>query len=333
MRRRAYQPVPAALLSSHMTGLALLFPGQGAQRPGMDAGLRHSDSGLLTTHLERAAAASGLPLERLCAEGPTEALMRTEVAQPALFAVSLALADVAHAIGLRPMALAGHSLGEYTAAVAAGALTPEDGACLVAERGRLMAGAQRHRPGAMAAILGLSPDIVEALCARAACSDVLAVANFNAPTQTVVSGDESAVERLLRMVGELDAGRGVRLPVGAAFHSSLMRPIQAELGETVSGFPWHDAEAPVASNASGELVCTGSGVRTALMAQIASPVRWVACVQALLTHGCRHFLELGPGRVLTGLVRQIAPDADVAAADSREAIVAYVAKRPHLITA
>lgn len=315
-----------------MTGLAFLFPGQGAQRPGMDAGLRHSDSALLTAHLERAAAASGLPLERLCAEGPAEALMRTEVAQPALFAVSLALADVAHGIGLRPMALAGHSLGEYTAAVAAGALAPEDGASLVAERGRLMAGAQRQRPGAMAAILGLSPDIVEALCQGAARSDVLAVANFNAPTQTVVSGDESAVKRLLVAVGELEAGRGVRLPVGAAFHSSLMCPIQMELAETVTALPWHDAEAPVASNASGELVDTGSGVRGALMAQIASPVRWVACVQALMAHGCRHFLELGPGRVLTGLVRQIAPEADVAAADSREAIAAYVAKRPHLLT-
>jgi [acyl-carrier-protein] S-malonyltransferase len=184
----------------------------------------------------------------------------------------------------------------------------------------------------MAAILGLSPGIVEALCRRAARSDVLAVANYNAPTQTVVSGDESAVKRLLGLVGQLEAGRGVRLPVGAAFHSSLMCPTQMELAETVTALPWHDAEAPVASNASGELVDTGSAVRGALMAQIASPVRWVACVQALIAHGCRHFLELGPGRVLTGLVRQIAPEADVAAADSREAIAAYVAKRPHLLT-
>jgi [acyl-carrier-protein] S-malonyltransferase len=298
----------------------------------MDAGLRHTDSEVLTTHLERAAAASGLPLERLCAEGPAEALMRTEVAQPALFAVSLALSDIARAVGLRPAALAGHSLGEYTAAVAAGALTPEDGAALVAERGRLMARAQRQRPGTMAAILGPAPDVVETLCARVAGPGVLEVANFNAPTQTVVSGDHAAVERLLSLVREQDLGRGVRLPVGAAFHSSLMRPVQVELAQTVAILSWRDPEAPIASNASGLLVHGASDVRASLMAQIAAPVRWVACVQTLLAAGCRHFLELGPGRVLTGLVRQIAPDADVAAADSRAAIEAYVATRPHLLT-
>jgi [acyl-carrier-protein] S-malonyltransferase len=298
----------------------------------MDAGLRHSDSDVLTTHLERAAAASGQPLERLCAEGPADALMRTEVAQPALFAVSLALSDIARAVGLRPAALAGHSLGEYTAAVAAGALTPEDGAALVAERGRLMARAQRQRPGTMAAILGPAPDVVETLCARVAGRGVLEVANFNAPTQTVVSGDQDAVKRLLSLVRELDLGRGVRLPVGAAFHSSLMRPVQVELARTVAVLSWRDAEAPIASNSSGLLVHGASEVRASLMAQIAAPVRWVACVQTLLAAGCRHFLELGPGRVLTGLVRQIAPDADVAAADSRAAIEAYVATRPHLLT-
>jgi len=314
-----------------MTALALLFPGQGSQRPGMDAGLRHSDPDLLTTHLGRAAAASRQPLERLCAAGPAEALMRTEVAQPALFAVSLALADVGRAVGLRPTALAGHSLGEYTAAVAAGALTPDDGAALVAERGRLMAHAQRQRPGAMAAILGPAPDVVEALCARVSRSGVLALANFNAPTQTVVSGDNAAVERLLDLVRELDVGRGVLLSVGAAFHSSLMHPVQKELAKTVAVLPWHDPETPIASNSSGLLVHSASGVRDALMAQIAAPVQWVACVRTLLAAGCRHFLELGPGRRLTALVRQIAPDVDAAAADSRAAIEAFVATRPHLI--
>jgi [acyl-carrier-protein] S-malonyltransferase len=315
-----------------MTELALLFPGQGAQRPGMDAGLRDSDPDLLASHLGRAAAASRLPLQRLCAEGPAEQLMRTEVAQPALFAVSLALADIAYAVGLRPTAFAGHSLGEYTAAVAAGALTPEDGAALVAERGRLMAHAQRQRPGAMAAILGPTPDTVEALCARVEHVGVLSIANFNAPTQTVVSGDDAAIECLLRLVRELHVGRGLRLPVGAAFHSSLMRPAQTELAKTVAALLWRDPEAPLASNSSGLLVHSASEVRAALMAQIAAPVRWVACVRTLLASGCRHFLELGPGRALAGLVRQIAPDSDVATADSRAAIEAYVTARPHLLT-
>jgi [acyl-carrier-protein] S-malonyltransferase len=300
----------------------------------MDAGLRQTDPDLLTSHLDRAAAASRLPLERLCAEGPAEALMRTEAAQPALFAVSLALSDIAREVGLRPAALAGHSLGEYTAAVAAGALTPDDGAALVAERGRLMARAQQQRPGAMAAIMGIAPDVVEALCAQVAgCgSGVLAVANFNAPTQTVVSGDHAAIEHLLGLVRELDAGRGIRLRVGAAFHSSLMRPVQSELAKTTAVLPWRDPDAPLVSNSSGLLVHSASAVRAALAEQIAAPVRWVACVQALLAIGCRHFLELGPGRVLTGLVRQIAPGVDVAAADSRAAIEAYAAARPHLLT-
>jgi [acyl-carrier-protein] S-malonyltransferase len=316
-----------------MTGLAFLFPGQGAQRPGMDAGLRRSDPDLVTMHLQRAASASGLPLERLCAEGPAAALTRTEVAQPALFAISLALAEVARSVGLRPTAVAGHSLGEYTAAVAAGTLTADDGVALVAERGRLMARVQGQRPGAMAAILGPAPDAVQALCARAARSGVVAPANFNTPTQTVVSGDETAVEDLLGLVRELDIGRGVRLPVGAAFHSSLMRPIQTELAKTVAVLPWRDPDAPLASNSSGLLLHGAADVRDALIAQIASPVRWVACVQTLVAAGCRHFLELGPGRVLTGLVRQIAPDADVAAADSRAAITAFIETRPHLLTA
>jgi [acyl-carrier-protein] S-malonyltransferase len=316
-----------------MSALAFLFPGQGAQRPGMASALRESDPDVLAVHLARANAASGLPIERLCADGPAAELVRTEVAQPALFAVSLALADVARTLGLRPHAVAGHSLGEYTAAVAAGALAPEEGVALVARRGKLMARAQRERPGAMAAIVGPAPETVEALCAAAAGAGTLAPANFNAPSQTVVSGDAAAIERLLALVRERGEGRAVRLPVGAAFHSTLMRPVQRELGSAVAGLGWRDPEVPVAANASGAMVQTAAGVREALVAQIAAPVRWVACVRALLDAGCRHFLELGPGRVLSGLVRQIAPEADVVAADSRAAIEAYAASRPHLVSA
>jgi [acyl-carrier-protein] S-malonyltransferase len=314
-----------------VSSLALLFPGQGAQRPGMGAALRDTDAGVLDAHLRRAAAASGLPIDRYCADGPDDVLVRTDVAQPALFAVSLALADVARATGLRPRALAGHSLGEYTAAVAAGALAPGDGAALVAERGRLMAAAQRERPGAMAAVLGPAPEAVEALCARTAGTDVLAPANFNAPTQTVVSGDEAAVERLLAAVGRMDGARAIRLPVGAAFHGPLMRPVQERVAAAAAALDWRDPEAPVAGNASGRLVRGGAAVREALVAQIAAPVRWIACVRALVEDGCRHFLQLGPGGVLAALVRQIAPAADVATASSRAEIEAFAAARPHLI--
>ncbi len=316
-----------------MTRLAFLFPGQGAQRPGMGAALAASDPELLAARLAGAGAASGLPIEQLCADGPATALMRTEVAQPALFAVSLALADVAHAAGLRPHAVAGHSLGEYTAAVAAGALAVADGEALVARRGRLMAGAQRERPGAMAAVVGLDAETVGALCADAAGGAALAPANFNAPAQTVVSGDAEAVERLLALVAARGLGRAVRLPVGAAFHSPLMRAVADELDGVTAGLAWRAPDVPIAANASGGLVATAEGVRRALVTQVAAPVRWVSCVHALVDAGCRHFLELGPGRVLSGLVRQICPGADVAAADSRAAIEAFAATRPHLLSA
>jgi [acyl-carrier-protein] S-malonyltransferase len=315
-----------------MSALAFLFPGQGAQRPGMGSALRDSDPDVLAAHFARASAASGLPIEQFCADGPAAELLRTEVAQPALFAVSLALADVARTVGLRPQAVAGHSLGEYTAAVAAGALEPEEGVALVARRGRLMARVQRERPGAMAAIVGPAPETVAALCAAAEGSGALAVANFNTPCQTVVSGDVGAIDRLLALVRQQRAGRGVRLPVGAAFHSALMRPVRDELSGVVTGLGWRDLEVPLAANTSGALVQSAAVVREALVAQVTEPVRWVACVRALLDAGCRHFLELGPGRVLSGLVRQIAPGADVAAADSRAAIEAYVATRRHLLT-
>jgi [acyl-carrier-protein] S-malonyltransferase len=316
-----------------MSGLAFLFPGQGSQRPGMGASLRVSDPALIAAHWRRAAAASGLPIERLCTEGAAGELTRTDAAQPALFAVSLALADVARTVGLRPAAVAGHSLGECTASVVAGALTREDGVAVVAERGRLMAEAQRCRPGAMAAIVGPASHVVEALCVRVAGSSTLAVANFNAPRQTVVSGDVDAVERLLGLVRDVDGARGLRLPVGAAFHSELMHPVQQQLARILAGLRWRGPEVPLASNASGSLVNTASAARDALMAQAAAPVRWVACVRALVDAGCRHFLELGPGHVLAGLVRQIAPEIDVAAADSRGAIEAYAASRPHLVAA
>lgn len=315
-----------------MSGLAVLFPGQGAQRPGMGDGLWESDPELLDAHLARAERHSGLPIGRLVAGGSAAALARTDVAQSALYAVCLALFDVARELGLRPVAVGGHSLGEYTGTVAAGALGVEDGAALVAARGALMADAQRRRPGAMAAILGPAAAEVRTLCERAAGDDVLDLANLNTPTQTVVSGDAGAVDRLLELIERRPRMRGVRLPAGAAFHSRLLRPVGDELAGVIAGLPWRDPDLPVASNAAGALVRDAAGVRESLMAQVASPVRWVDCVRALLDAGCEHFLELGPGGVLRGLVRQISRRIDVATADSRAAIEAYAASRPHLLS-
>jgi [acyl-carrier-protein] S-malonyltransferase len=314
--------------SSLVSALAFLFPGQGSQKVGMGSSLLASDPELLEQYLDQAGTASGLPIRRYCLEGPVDALMVTAVAQPALFAVSLALAQAAAAEGLRPDFVAGHSLGEYTAAVACGALAVDDGIELVSLRGRLMSEIQSERPGAMAAVIGLDAARLGELCEQASDGSDVTIANLNSPTQIVVSGSTDAVERLMELAVAAEAQRVVRLQVGAAFHSPLMEPAQARMAEAMASVDWHDPRVPLVANVSAAAVTSGDGVREALIAQIASPVRWVECVQTLVGAGCDGFLELGPGRVLTGLVRQIVPSADVGAADSPEAIAAFAAERP-----
>jgi [acyl-carrier-protein] S-malonyltransferase len=311
-----------------MSKLAFVFPGQGSQKVGMGSELLESDPDLHARYLDQADAASGLTVREYSLEGPSETLTETQVAQPALFSLSLALDELARDIGLRPDFVAGHSLGEYTAAAVAGALGREDGVRVVSERGRLMSEIQSVTPGAMAAVIGLEADAVSALCEQASQAGTVAPANLNSPVQIVVSGEEAGVDRLVELATEAGAKRALRLQVGAAFHSELMKPVQSALDEVMQGLAWNDAEVPLAANASGELVSTGDDVRRALVAQIASPVRWVDCVQALRAAGVTHFLELGPGRVLSGLVRQIDADAETFAADSRAKLEEFAAEHP-----
>ncbi|MGH3105103.1 MAG: ACP S-malonyltransferase [Gaiellaceae bacterium] len=307
---------------------AFLYPGQGSQKVGMGSDLLAEQSDLYERYLDAADAASGLPVRECSLEGPIEALTRTDVAQPALFALSLAVTEAARSAGLRPDLVAGHSLGEYTAAVAAGALSLEDGMRLVALRGKLMADIQSERPGAMAAVIGLAPDRLAELCAQASEAGSVALANLNTPAQIVVSGEVAAVERLMALAEEDGAEKVVRLQVGAAFHSELMEPVQRRMGEEMETVAWRDAETPMAANHTGALVRTADDVQAALLAQIASPVRWVDCVRTLDEAGCETFLELGPGRVLTGLVRQIlGPDVDASSADSSKRVDSFVAGR------
>jgi len=315
-----------------MGAIAFVYPGQGSQKVGMGADLLASEPELLGHYLAQAEAASGLPIRRTCLEGPLEELTRTEIVQPALFAVSLALTDAARARGLRPSFAAGHSLGEYTAAAAAGALSVEDGIELVSLRGRLMAEIQNERPGAMAAVIGLSADRLRELCEQAGEAGVVTLANLNSPTQIVVSGEASGVERLMELAEEAEAQRVVRLNVGAAFHSELMKPVQAKMAEATEGVAWSDPRIPLAVNATGKIVRQAEDVRQALIAQIASTVHWVECVQSLVGAGCTTCLELGPGRVLAGLVRQVDPGVDVFSADSPERLAAFVDERPDAVT-
>ncbi len=282
----------------------------------MGADLREARPELFDRYMGLADRTSGLEISRLALEGPIEELTRTDVAQPALFALSLAVAELASEAGLRPAVVAGHSLGEYTAAVASGALALEDGMQLVSQRGRLMASIQNERPGGMAAIIGLGQDAVERLCGEAASLGVVAPANLNTPEQIVVSGEERAVERVVELAPGAGAKRAVRLQVGAAFHSQMMKPVQEKLAVAMEAISWSDPAVPMASNASGDLASNAEQVRQALIDQIASPVLWVQCVKTMIAYGCRTFLELGPGRVLGGLVRQIDPTVEVFAADS-----------------
>ena len=308
-----------------MSKLAFLFPGQGSQKVGMGADLREARPETFERFFARAADATGMPIADYALEGPEDVLTRTDIAQPALFTLSLAIADAAAELGIKADLVAGHSLGEYTAAVASGAVSFEDGIRLVALRGKLMNDAQTERPGTMAAVIGLDQERLEALCDQASDAGVVAPANLNTPSQIVVSGEVGGVERLMELATEAGADKVVRLQVGAAFHSELMRPAQAKMAEAMADVAWDDPRVPMASNASGGLVTAADEVREALIAQIASPVRWVDCAHSLDAAGADAFLELGPGRVLGGLVRQtLGMEADATSADSPKRLEAFL---------
>ncbi|MEA2478848.1 MAG: [acyl-carrier-protein] S-malonyltransferase [Thermoleophilaceae bacterium] len=310
-----------------MDKLAFLFPGQGSQKVGMGSELLAADPDIYDRYLTLADEVSGLPVRQLSLSGPMDDLTRTDVAQPALFALALAVEATARDIGLRPDFVAGHSLGEYTAAVASGSLDATDGMRLVSERGRLMSEVQSVRPGAMAAIIGLTVEAVQDVCARAADAGVVQLANLNSPTQIVISGEKAAVARAIEIAQGDGAQRALPLPVGAAFHSALMKPVQEELAKVMDGVEWRDAEIPLVANHNGQAISSGADIHEALVIQIASPVRWVDCVRTLVDGGVRTFVEIGSGRVLSGLVKKIAPEALTFAADSRKKLSDFAGTR------
>jgi [acyl-carrier-protein] S-malonyltransferase len=270
-----------------------------------------------------ASEAIGVDLAALCFAGPDAALQLTENTQPALLAVSAAISRVLAARGARPTAVAGHSLGEYSAHVAVGTLALADAARLVRRRGRLMQEAVPVGIGAMAAILGLPPDAVAevAAAAAAASGEVCSVANFNAPEQTVIAGHAGAVARAAVLAKERGAKRALPLPVSAPFHCALMRPAREGLAPDLAAAAFADPAVPVVVDIDAAAVSTGAAARDALVRQIDGPVRWVECVRALVRdHGVTRFVEVGPGNVLCGLIRRIAPEAAAVSLAEPEAL-------------
>ncbi|WP_424683915.1 ACP S-malonyltransferase [Frateuria sp. YIM B11624] len=287
------------------TSLAFVFPGQGSQSVGMLADLAAAHADVQAT-FEEASQGAGVDLWEMSQQGPEEQLNRTENTQPALLAASVAVWRVWNKLGgARPAQLSGHSLGEYSALVCAGALSLHDAAALVAERGRLMQAAVPSGVGAMAAILGGDDAQIAQVCEEVAQGQVVSPANYNSPGQLVIAGNAEAVDRALARLAELGVKKAVKLAVSVPSHCALMREAADRLGERMATIEWSLPAIPVVQNAEARSYGSVEEIRGALQRQLYLPVRWTECVQALAGNGATRVLECGPGKVLAGLIKRI----------------------------
>ena len=284
--------------------IAFLFPGQGSQAVGMGKAF-YDTSPAAKAIFEEANDALGMSLTRLAFEGPEAELALTANTQPAVLTASVAAAAACAERGLTPALAAGHSLGEYSALVVAGALRFADAVRVVRKRGEFMQEAVPVGTGAMAAVMGLELPAVEQLCADAAQGQVVEVANINSAGQIVIAGHRTAVERAVALATQGGGKKSVMLPVSAPFHSSLMAPAAKRLAAELDAAAVASPRFPVARNLDGALVKTAADVKPSLLGQVASPVRWTECVARLSQEGATAFVEVGPGRVLSGLLRRI----------------------------
>jgi [acyl-carrier-protein] S-malonyltransferase len=284
--------------------LAFLFPGQGSQAVGMGKNLAEHHP-IAKQTFEEADAALGVKLSHFCFEGPEDQLRLTENTQPAILTVSVAAWRVLNEKGIKPALVAGHSLGEYSAHVAAGTLSFADAVRAVHNRGKYMQEAVPVGTGAMAAIIGMSIDAVVSLCADAAQGEVCEPANINSPDQIVISGHAAAIERAVKLADERGAKRAKILPVSAPFHCSLMKPAQDRLAVDLNALNFSAPAVPVIANVYAKPVEDAVSSREALIRQVTGAVKWSECVQVLISRGVQTLVEVGPGKILSGLMRQI----------------------------
>ncbi len=301
-----------------MDRAAFLFPGQGAQYAGMGVKLQHYSVGKET--FQEANDSLGMDIARICCEGTDEDLANTEVTQPAIVTCSIAalrilVRELQVPMFSTPVAVAGLSVGEYSALVASESLGFADALKLVRERGRLMARSADANPGMMVAVLGLDNAVVESICEEAGAYGVVSPANYNCPGQVVISGEEEAVQQAAELARKAGAKKCTVLKVSGAFHSALMRPAELGLREVLSNVSFSEPKVPFVANVTGDYVEASGEIREMLARQLSNPIRWEASIRRMIDDGITSFVEVGPGKVLAALMRRICREAEISSTD------------------